>query len=112
MAKSTGVTAKTESVVDFLKRKAAAASETFDLPSGLKCRVKYFNGKDTVLIAKIADGDEKLATGALINVCCEFSVDGDTWSKLLPHDAEELLSGPDFVAVMEKLGGASLEAGK
>jgi hypothetical protein len=112
MAKSTGVTAKNESVTEFLKRKAAAGSTEFDLPSGLKCRVKYFSGKDAVMLTKIADGREELATGALINVCCEFSTDGEVWSKLIPDEAEELLHGADFVAVMEKLQGTSSEAGK
>jgi hypothetical protein len=114
MAKSTGVTAKNETLTEYLKRKVLEANKEFDLPSGLKCRVTYFSGAKALRMNEIT-GDSKdnmLAMGAIINLCCEFSHDGVTWSRIIPEEANELLHGADYSMVLEKLDGTSSAEGK
>jgi hypothetical protein len=112
MAKSTGVTAKNETLTEYLKRKAAESNEEFDLPSGLKCRMSYFNGAKALKMQEMANGNEDVAYGAIINQCCEFSHDGVVWSRLVPEDVKELMHGLDFTTLMGKLQGISLDEGK
>ena len=112
MAKSTGVTAKTETLIDYMKRKAAERNEEFELPSGLKCRMTYFNGAKALKMQEMANGNEDMAYGAIVNQCCEFSHDGVTWARLVPEDVKELMFGLDFTTLMGKLQGISLEEGK
>jgi len=114
MAKSTGVTVASESLSDYLKRKSVEGNAEFDLPSGLKCRMTYFNGRKALKMKEIVGDkiDDDLALGALIHLCCEFSTDGVVWSKIIPEDAPELLQGFDYTTLLGKLQGISLEESK
>ena len=112
MAESTGVTAKKETVLEYLTRKAKEQREAFDLPSGLKCRMTFFNGKTAMRCTQIAAGDEGLAYAAIIAETCEFSTDGNEWTKLIAEDVKEFLDGLDWLSLLGKLSGASSEGGK
>jgi hypothetical protein len=111
MAKGKGVTAMNETLAEYLKRKASEGNEEFDLPSGLRCRMTYFNGRKALKMKEIVGEkvDDDLALGALIHLCCEFSTDGEVWSRIIPEDAPELLQGFDYTTLLGKLQGISLE---
>jgi hypothetical protein len=114
MAKSTGVTAKSETLTEYLKRKAAESNDEFDLPSGLKCRMSYFNGAKALKMGEIVgeSKDRELTLGAIINLTCEFSHDGVTWARIIPEDAKELIQGFDYTTLLGKLQGIPLDEGK
>jgi hypothetical protein len=99
--------AKKETVLEFLKRKATEQREEFDLPSGLKCRIAFFNGNTAMRCTKIADGDEGLAYAAIIAETCEFNGE-----KLIAEDVKEYLDGLDWLFLLGKLSGASSQEGK
>ena len=111
---------KSESVSDFLARKAKESIETFDLPSGLKCRMTFFSAKKAMMAQKIAQSgqggnasiNEDLLYGAMIAESCEFSVNGKNWEKMIGEDIPNKLPGMDFMHLQGKLGGVSLEEEK
>jgi hypothetical protein len=107
MAESRSQFAAKETVLEMLKRKATEHREEFALPSGLNCRMTFFNGSTAMRCTKIADGDESLAYAAIIAETCEF--EGE---KLIAEDVRQYLDGLDWLFLLGKLSGASLQEGK
>lgn len=105
--KEPAITAKTESVVELLRRKQQEANEEIILPkSGIKCQISFFSAKKARKAQEIGtSGDkvnEELIYSAMIAESCTFNGE-----KLIPEDILELLPGMDFMTLVGKLGGAS-----
>lgn len=107
MTKEPAITAKTETVLELLRRKQSEANEEFVLPSsGITCKMSFFSAKKArkaqetgVFGDKV---DEDLIFAAMISESCTFN--GETMN---PHDILDLLPGLDFMTIQGKLGGAT-----
>lgn len=104
--KTPAITAKTETVLELLKRKQQEANEEFDLPSGLKCQMTFLSAKKARQAQEIGTSgdkaDEMLIFAAMMAECCTFNGE-----KLIAEDIKEHLPGIDFMFLMGKLGGAT-----
>lgn len=112
MKENSAITAKTETVLELLKRKKAESEEQFDLPvSGLKARMTFFSSGKMRKAQEIATRgdkiDEDLLTAAMIAETTMFSADGEEWEKMIGEDIRDLLAGPDWAMLLGKLGGVS-----
>ena len=111
MKKKPAITAKTETVLELLKRKKTEGIGEFILPvSGITCVMSFFSTKtarDCQEIATSGTGEnakmnEELMYAAMASESCTFNGE-----KMLGEDIILYLHGIDFLTIQGKLAGAS-----
>lgn len=111
MKKEQSSFAKTETVLELLKRKASEGMGEFVLPaSGVTCKMSFFSAKTARKCQEIATSgsgenakmNEDLMYAAMAAESCTFNGE-----KMIAEDILQYLHGIDFMTIQGKLGGAS-----